>query len=166
MVNLNIIVATDSKGGIGKNNALPWHLPADLKYFKALTTGHTIIMGRKTFESIGRALPNRRNIVITRQDLEFQDAEVTHSLESAISLCNEGDDVFVIGGSEIFRLALPKANRLFITLIHHEFDADTFLPEIEQEKWKEVKREDKQPDEKNRFSYSFVTFEKVPPSED
>ncbi|KAA8486353.1 dihydrofolate reductase [Arcticibacter tournemirensis] len=166
MVNLNIIVATDSKGGIGKNNALPWHLPADLKYFKALTTGHTIIMGRKTFESIGKALPNRRNIVITRQDLKLSDAEVAHSLESAISLCNEDDDVFVIGGAEIFRLALPKANRLFITLIHHEFDTDTFLPEIERGTWKEVKREDKQPDDKNRFSYSFLTFEKAPITED
>lgn len=160
-MNLNIIVATDSKGGIGKNNDLPWYLPADLKYFKAMTNGHTIIMGRRTFDSMGKALPNRRNIVISRQkDLEYKDTEVTHSLESALSLCSKDEEVFIIGGGEIFRQALPVADTLYITEIHHNFEADTFFPAINKAEWKEVKREDKQPDEKNRVPYSFVTYKK------
>ncbi len=110
---------------------------------------------------MGKALPNRRNIVISRQeDLHFKDAAVTHSLESALSLCNREDEVFIIGGAEVFRQALPVVNTLYITEIHHSFEADTFLPEINYDEWKETKRDDRLPDEKNQYPYSFVIYEK------
>ena len=158
-MDLSIIVAVDSEGGIGKNNSLPWHLPADLKYFRQITTGHTVIMGRKTYDSMGKALPNRRNIVISRQEgLDYPDVEIVHSLESAISLCKPEEEVFIIGGAEIFRQALPLTNKLYITEIAHNFKADTFLPEINKKEWLEVKREDREPDDKNLYSYSFLTY--------
>lgn len=161
MENLSIIVATAANGGIGKDNKLPWHLPEDLKYFKRLTTGHPVIMGRKTFESMGKALPNRRNIVIShKKDLSYPDAEVVNSLESAVSLCG-GVETFVIGGAEIFKLALPVVSTLYITEIHSNFEADTFFPPLNPVEWKEVNRDNREPDEKNKFSYSFVTYKKI-----
>jgi dihydrofolate reductase len=117
-MSLSIIVAIDENYGIGKDNQLPWHLPADLKYFKAVTTGHTVIMGRKTYDSMGKALPNRRNIVISRQKkLDLQDASLVHSLEEAISLCSSDEEVFIIGGAEIFRQAIPLISSMYITRI-------------------------------------------------
>ena len=160
-MNLSIIVATDSNRGIGLNNRLPWHLPADLKYFKAVTSGHPIIMGRKTFDSMGKALPNRRNIVVTRQEtLHYQNIEIAHSLQQALDLCKSEEESFVIGGSEIFGQALPLANTLYLTDIHHTFESDTFFPDIDKNVWKEIKRDDKQPDEKNQFPYSFLVFKR------
>lgn len=160
-MNLSAVVVVDQNWGIGKNNQLLVHFPADLKRFKAITTGHSIVMGRKTFESMGRVLPNRRNIVISRQaDLEIPGAEVTHSLESAVALCNQEQEVFIIGGAEIFKQALPQLDKIYLTKIHKSFNADTFFPEITPEEWKETEREDFQPDEKTPFSYSFLTFQK------
>jgi len=161
-MNINLIVAVDEKNGIGKNNLLPWHLPADLKHFKAITSGHPIIMGRKTFDSIGKVLPNRRNIVISRQsELEIPGAEVTSSLKKAILLCENEDNVFVIGGAQIFEHALPIANVLYLTIIHHNFDADIFFPEIIKDEWIKEDYCRFEPDEKNPFPYSFIKYRRA-----
>lgn len=162
MTEICIIVAIDSERGIGKDNRLPWHLPADLKYFKSVTTGHPVIMGRKTYESIGKALPNRRNIVVSRQeDLRYSDAEVSNTLNAAIALASEGNDkVFILGGADIFRQALPIADTIYLTRIHAAFEADTYLPQINENEWQEVKREDHGADEKNQFPYSFLIYKK------
>jgi len=155
------IVVVDQKNGMGRNNQLLVHFPADLKHFKKLTTGHPVIMGRKTYESMGKALPNRRNIVITRQEgLELPDAEVVNSLEAAMDLCRDEGEVFVIGGAEIFKLSLPISQQIHLTRIHQTFEADTFFPEIPSGSWTETKREDHKADEKNPFNYSFITYVK------
>lgn len=155
---LSNVVVVDENLGIGKNNQLLVHFPADLKHFKKITTGHTVIMGRKTYESMGKALPNRRNLVITRQnDYTLNDAEVKHSLDDALESCKNENEVFVIGGAEIFRQALPQSDRIYLTRIHKSFDADTFFPELDSS-WTESEREDHQKDEKNPFNYSFITY--------
>lgn len=164
MALLSIIVAVDEQKAIGKGNNLLCHLPNDLKYFKSVTSGHTVIMGRKTFESLPNgALPNRRNIVITRnKDLQFRDAEMCNSIEEAIALCKDEDEAFIIGGGSIYKEAVKFADKLYITFIHHSFEgADTFFPEINPGIWKEVWRESHQADEKHRFAYSFVRYEKI-----
>lgn len=161
-MNINLIVAIDERNGIGKNNLLPWHLPADLKHFKTITTGHPIIMGRKTFDSIGKALPNRRNIVISRQSgLVIPGAELCSSLNDAIELCKDEKDVFVIGGAQIFEQALPLANVLYLTIIHQDFDADVFFPVINMNEWTEQEKILHEPDEKNLYSYSFIKYKKA-----
>lgn len=160
---LSIVVAIAEDNAIGKDNQLLWHLPADLKHFKDITSGHTIIMGRKTYDSIGRPLPNRRNIVITRsQDLIIPGIEVTNSLDQALSLCDaeEEEEVFIIGGAELYKHALEATNRIYLTRVHHTYDADTFFPEIEAGKWTETNIENHQPDEKNRVPYTFSTLER------
>jgi dihydrofolate reductase len=160
-MNINLIVAIDEKNGIGKNNLLPWHLPADLKHFKSITTGHPIIMGRKTFDSIGKALPNRRNIVISRQSkLEIPGAEVCSSLSDAVKLCADEKDVFVIGGAQIFEQAISIADILYLTIIHEDFNADVFFPEIRLSEWIEEEKYMYEPDEKNLYSYSFIKYKK------
>lgn len=159
---INLIVAVDEKNGIGKDNQLPWHLPADLLHFKKLTTGFPIIMGRKTFDSIGKVLPNRRNIVISRQsNLEIPDAEVTGSLQGALDLCNEEKDIYIIGGAQIFEKALPLADCIYLTVIQHDFDADTFFPPIDREIWEESSICIHKPDDKNNYSYSFIKYIKA-----
>jgi dihydrofolate reductase len=161
-MNINLIVAIDEKNGIGKNNLLPWYLPADLKHFKTITTGHPIIMGRKTFDSIGKALPNRRNIVISRQSgLKIPGIELCSSLNDAIELCKVENDVFVIGGAQIFEQALPLANVLYLTIIHEDFDADVFFPVINMNEWTEQEKILHEPDEKNLYSYSFIKYKKA-----
>lgn len=160
-MNLSIIVAVDQNMAIGKNNQLPWYLPADLKYFKSVTAGHTVIMGRKTYDSLGHALPKRRNIVITRKkDLQLADAEIVHSLEEAIALCSEAEETFILGGAEIFKQAFPFVSTLYLTKINHSFDADTFLEGIIWDEWEEVAREDNDTDEKNAYPYSFIRYKK------
>jgi dihydrofolate reductase len=155
------IVVVDQKNGMGKNNQLLVHFPADLKHFKKLTTGHPVLMGRKTYESMGKALPQRRNIVITRQkDLVISDAEVVNSLEAAFDLCQGEEEVFVIGGAEIFAMSLPVSQRIYLTRIQKTFEADTFFPEISSDTWTEIEREDHEADEKNPFNYSFITYVK------
>ncbi|SNS30906.1 dihydrofolate reductase [Noviherbaspirillum humi] len=157
---LTLIVAADSAGGIGINNQLPWHLPADLARFKQLTTGHPIIMGRKTFDSIGRPLPNRRNIVITRDAAWQHDkVEAVNSIEAALALV-DGLQAYVIGGAQIFEKTLPLAQRLELTEIGKRFDCDVFLPTIDWKQWKEVAREGYHSAE-HGFDYAFVTYERV-----
>lgn len=155
-----IIVAMDRQRGIGIRNSLPWHLPEDLAHFKRTTTGHPIIMGRKTFESIGRPLPNRRNIVVTRnRSWQHVGVEVVASLDQAAQL-TAGQQAFVIGGAQIYEHALPMTNRLIVTEIDQTFDCDTFLPPLDASVWKETARTPHR-SEKNGFEYAFVQYEKA-----
>ena len=158
---LSIVVAIAENNAIGKDNQLLWHLPADLKHFKDITSGHTIIMGRKTYDSIGRPLPNRRNIVITRNaELNLPGTEVTNSLEQALRLCSAEEEVFIIGGAELYKHALEATDRIYLTRVHQTYDADTFFPEIAPGTWNETSIENHQPDEKNGLAYTFSTLER------
>ncbi len=157
---LGLVVAISSNNAIGKDNQLLWHLPADLRHFKNITSGHTIIMGRKTYDSIGKPLPNRRNIVITRQKgLQIEGIEVVNSLAEALSLCKQ-EEVYIIGGAEIYRQAISLCDKIELTRVHQDFDADAFFPELDNAIWKEVWKEDHLPDEKNKFAYTFSTLER------
>ena len=154
------VVAHSRNRVIGRDGDLPWHLPADLKHFKNLTTGHPIIKGRKTFESIGKPLPNRTNIVITRQqDFEAEGCLVAHSLSEALMMAQQMDsDVFIIGGAEIYKQAMFLADTIYLTEVHHSFEGDTFFPEIDSVLWQETSREEYKADEKNAYDFAFVTL--------
>lgn len=159
MTHLTIIVATDAERGIGINNTLPWRLPEDLAHFKRTTSGHPIIMGRKTFDSIGRPLPNRRNIVVTRDpDWHHDGVEAVLSLQAAAALAGDAE-AFVIGGAQIYAEALASAERLIVTEIGKTFGCDTFFPQIDPQLWKEVAR-DRYYSEQNGCEYAFVTYER------
>jgi dihydrofolate reductase len=158
---ITIVVAIASNYAIGKNNQLLWHLPKDLKHFKDITAGGTVIMGRKTFDSVCKPLPKRRNIVITRQAIEIAGCEVVKSIDEAIALCADEQEVFIVGGAEIYRQAMHICNRIYLTIVHHAFDADTFFPEIDYKEWHEIEHEDHQIDEKHAFAYSFITLERA-----
>ncbi len=161
-MNINIIVAAAKNNVIGKDNDLIWHLSADLKRFKQLTTGHTIIMGRKTFESIGRPLPNRTSVIITRQkDYKADDCIVVNSLQEALKAAEKENEVFIIGGGSIYEQAISIAHKIYFTLVHNTFEGDTFFPVINTKQWKEIKREEHQPDEKNPYAYSFIDYVKT-----
>ena len=159
---ITLIAAIAKNNALGKDNDLIWHLPADLKRFKKVTTGHPILMGRNTFESIGKPLPNRTSIIITRNNNYFIDGcLIANSIEQAIELV-EGNDAFIIGGAQIYKEALEQnlVDRLDITVLHHEFEADAFFPKIDMNIWKEVAREEFKADEKNKYDYSFVSYER------
>ncbi len=159
---LGLVVAISENNAIGKDNQLLWHLPADLKHFKNITTGHTIIMGRKTYDSIGKPLPNRRSIVITRQkDLHIEGVEVVNSLDAAIALCKPDEKVYVIGGAEIYKHALSFCQKIYLTRVHQYYEADAFFPELSLEEWKEIDKIDHVTDEKNTIPYSFSTLERI-----
>lgn len=160
---LSIIVAIAENNAIGHENKLLYWLPNDLKRFKSLTTGHTIIMGRKTFESLPKgALPNRRNIVLSRQDIEFPGAEHYHSLEIALKNCENEEEVFIIGGASVYQEALPMADKLYITHIEDTPDqADAFFPAIDTSVWKETSREAHPTDEKHLYPYCFVDYQRI-----
>jgi dihydrofolate reductase len=160
MTQLTIIVATDAARGIGINNTLPWRLPEDLAHFKRLTTGHPIIMGRKTFDSIGRALPNRRNIVITRNpEWRCDGVEAAHSLAAAIALVGqaEQDEAFIIGGAQIYAEAIHCADRIVVTEIAKTFACDAFFPEPDPATWQQSRCEAYH-SELNNFDYAFITL--------
>ena len=160
---LNIIAAVARNYAIGFQNKLIYWLPNDLKRFKALTTGNTIIMGRKTFESLPKgALPNRRNVVISRNEsLVLEGAEVFHSLESALDSCKE-EDIYIIGGEQLYRASMPLADRLCLTEVYDTpAEADAFFPEVDKTIWKESAREDHYIDEKHAHRYSFVDYVKA-----
>jgi dihydrofolate reductase len=160
---ITIIAAISKNNALGKDNDLIWHLPADLKRFKKITSGHYILMGRNTFESIGKPLPNRTTIIITRNHNYFKEGcLIANSLEQAIELTNNAPNVFIIGGAQIYRETIAKelADKLDITIVHQEFDADVFFPEIDLTIWKEVAREDFNADEKNKYDFSFISFVK------
>lgn len=161
---ISVIVAVDENNAIGKDNKLLCHLPNDLKYFKSVTRGHTVIMGRNTYLSLPNgALPDRRNIVLSRNpDFKVKDAEVVRSLHEAVELCKDNDEVFVIGGGMLYNEAIHIAGRLYITFIHHSFvDTDTFFPKIDNSVWKEVMTKENEPDEKNKYSHSFIVYERI-----
>jgi len=152
---------------IGRNNNLPWHLPNDLKYFKQLTTGEPVIMGRKTYDSIGRPLPNRVNIVVTRDaDFMADGIKVVHNLESALDLADAeclmsgAEEVIIMGGAQIYQLGLPVADRLYVTLVHANVEGDAWFPDVDFNNYQEVSRENFSADGPNPYDYSFCVFDK------
>lgn len=159
---LAAIVATDLKNAIGLNNKLLWHLPADLSFFKSVTLGCPIIMGRKTYESIGRLLPGRKNIIISRNpDFKVNGAEVYSDLKEAIYDYKSEERVFIIGGAEIYKQSLDVLDELYRTVVKHEFVADTFFPEIDPKKFKKEWQEEHQADEKNKYDYVFEKYIRI-----
>ena len=155
---IKIIVAMSNNRVIGNNNKLIWKLSSDLKRFKELTTGQSVVMGRKTYESIGRPLPNRRNIIITRNlEYEVEGCETVSSLEEALLLTN--NDCFIIGGGEIYKQSLEVADKIYLTLVHKEFEGDTSFPELSKE-WATINCEDFEADEKNEYNYSFIEYDR------
>lgn len=165
---LSLVVAMAANYTIGRDNQLPWRLPKDLAYFKRVTMGHPIVMGRKTFESIGRALPGRQNIVVTHQPgWSAQGVDVAHSLQQALALAGSGanaagvSQVMLIGGAQLFAQALPQAQRLYLTWVHAEVQGDTFFPQVDFGQWREVEREDCFADASNPFDYSFVVYDRA-----
>jgi len=161
---ITVIAAIAKNNALGKDNDLIWYLPADLKRFKKVTTGHYILMGRNTFESIGKPLPNRTTIIITRnKNYSKEGCLIAGSLEEAITLAKEEAQLFIIGGAQIYKEVISKnlADQLDITLVHSEFEADVFFPEIDPNVWKKVAREDFKADEKNEYDYSFISYQKI-----
>lgn len=159
---ITIIAAIGNNNELGKNNDLIWYLPTDLKRFKKVTTGHAVIMGRKTFESIGKPLPNRRSIIITRnKNYQQEGCEIVHSIEEAIRLVGN-KQAFIIGGAQIYKESLDKAlvDQLDITKVHGDFEADVFFPNIDTEIWQEFSAIEFEKDEKNPFRYSFLQYKK------
>lgn len=159
---LAFVVATAENRVIGRDNQLIWHLPADLKHFKQLTQGHPVVMGRRTYESIGRPLPNRTNIVVTRQtDWQATGCETVHSVPAALERAAQLDEeVFVIGGAEIYQQALPAADTIYLTEVHHEFEGDVLFPELDHAVWREVSRQRHEADDKHAYPFSFVTLKR------
>ncbi|MDX8407569.1 MAG: type 3 dihydrofolate reductase [Mariprofundaceae bacterium] len=162
---ISLIWGQDENGLIGKDNRLPWHLPADMAWFRKQTMGKPILMGRKTYDSIGRPLPGRTNIVITKQDIQIEGCSVVHSIDEAVRIVDdlgpEMDELMVMGGAKIYRQFLPEADRLYITDIHHGFEGDAWFPPFDRSLWLETFREDHPADEKNKYPYSFVIMERV-----
>jgi dihydrofolate reductase len=161
---ITVIAAIAKNYALGKDNDLIWHLPADLKRFKKITTGHYILMGRNTYESIGRPLPNRTTIIITRNKNYFKEGcLIANSLEAAIEMAKEEAQVFIIGGAQIYKETIAKdlAEQLDITFVDNEFEADVYFPEIDAKVWKEVARENFKADEKNEYDYSFISYQKI-----
>ncbi len=154
---ISIIVAMDNKGVIGLKGDLPWRLSADLKHFKAITMGKPLIMGRKTYESIGRPLPGRKNIVVTHsEDFKAEGCEVVHSLEDAFQTAGDVEEVMIMGGSGIYDQSLERAHRLYLTEVHADVAGDVYFPPFAKYQWKELDRKEHSADEKNEFDYSFV----------
>lgn len=146
---------------IGRAGRLPWRLPADMRYFKQLTSGHTVIMGRKTFESMDGPLPDRRNVVLTRRgDYHPAGTTVVRDLDQALALAVGESEVFVVGGAEVYRLALPRADRLYLTVVHTTVEGDTAFPEFDPSQWELIADDRHPPDEKNPFAYSFRRYER------
>ncbi len=162
MRHFSIVAAMDSNRVIGLNNQLPWHFPADLAHFKFATMDKPILMGRKTFESIGKPLPGRRNIVISHnQALQIPGCEVVHSLEQGLILAHDNKEVMLIGGAQLFQQALPLVDRLYLTFIHHAFTGDTYFPQWNPKEWEEMSREEHLPDNKNIYPFTFVILERT-----
>ena len=162
---VSLLVAASENNVIGKDNKLPWHLPNDLKYFKNQTWGMPVLMGRKTFESIGKPLQGRKSIVITRnKNWQHAGTDVVHSVEEAIDRAKEYGvkEIFVIGGSEIFTTSFDQANRIYLTRVHHQFDGDAFFPEVSSHNWNLVQSHFCHADEKNPYSHTFQLWERKP----
>ncbi|HET7651265.1 MAG TPA: dihydrofolate reductase [Gammaproteobacteria bacterium] len=161
---LSLIVAAGENNEIGKDGAMPWHLPADLRHFKAVTLGKPVIMGRHTWESIGKPLPQRRNIVVTRDKTWFaQGCEVAHSVPEALVMAAGEPEIMLIGGGQLYREALPRAQRIYLTRVHGTFDADTFFPPLDMNQWQETVRETHPADAANPYACSFLVLERRTP---
>ncbi len=160
MTIISLIAAIDESGGLGIDNQLLCHLPADLQHFKHITMGKPIIMGRKTFESIGKPLPGRLNIVLSHSSAAISGVTLVDSLEKALSLTTQESEVMIIGGANLFSQAMDNAKRMYITRIHHEFKADVFFPEISELEWSCQNKEFRQHDEKNKYDMTFITYDR------
>ncbi|PKR78802.1 dihydrofolate reductase [Halalkalibacillus sediminis] len=158
---ISLIWAMDQHRVIGSENGMPWHLPNDLKFFKRVTSGSPVIMGRKTFESIGRPLPKRENIILTRdKDFKVDGCEIVHSWKELDPYFQRNEEVFIIGGAQLFEIALPQADRLYMSQIHESFDGDTFFPQFDLGDWRLIEEEEGVVDEKNEHEHTFYIFER------
>ncbi len=159
---ISFVVAMDKNRVIGKDNSIPWHLPEDLKFFKKVTMGHPIVMGRKTYESIGKPLPGRENVIVTRNvDYKAEGCIVLHSIEELKKYIDEkNEEVSIIGGAQLFKETFPIADRLYITEIHREFEGDTFFPEYPESEWTLTSKEKGVKDEKNPYDYYFMIYDR------
>ena len=161
MPRISLIAAVAENGVIGRDNHLPWHLPNDLKYFRAVTLGHPVILGRKNYESIGRPLPGRENIVLsTDPAYRAPGCRVVPSLEAALALTEKEPEVFIIGGATLYRQALPLVQRLYLTRVHAQVEGDVFFPEWDPSQWRELRREDHRADARHAYDYSFLVYER------
>ena len=161
---ISLIAAVAKNRVIGNKNKLPWHLPADFAHFKKITAGHPVIMGKNTFLSIGKPLPNRTNIVLAEKGYEANGCIVAHTIPDAVARAAQmpnSDEVFVIGGASVYAQILPRANRLYLTFIDHEFNGDAYFPEWNKDEWREVSREPHAADRANPFPYAFVALERT-----
>ena len=158
---ISLIVAMTENRVIGRDGDMPWRLSSDLKRFKRITMGHHILMGRKTYDSIGRPLPGRTTVVISRA-ATYDDPQirVARSLDEAIQISGADEEIFITGGAQIYELALPQVDRIYLTRIHCELEGDTFFPEVDLEKWELIEQEKHTADEKNNFDYSFLTYQR------
>ncbi len=160
---LSIIAAVANNGVIGNKNRLIWHMPADLKFFRNKTLGHTMLMGRKTFESIGKPLPGRKTVIITQQkDYKVEGCDVVHSFKDALKLVKNEKEVFVVGGAEIYTQAIEHyyTKTIYITRIFASFDGDTFFPDIDEKHWEMIERNDHEPDKDNKYPFSFMIYKR------
>lgn len=159
---VSIIVAVSENNVIGQGKSLPWHISADMKHFKRLTMGKPVVMGRKTFQTLKQPLSGRKNIILTRQeDFATPGCTVVHSLEEALEVTEEAEEIMIAGGAAVYRLALPVADRIYMTRIHASFNGDTFFPAWNRQTWREVERED-HPDTDEEYTFSYITYEKIP----
>ena len=159
---LTAVVAIDENRVIGLDNKLPWHMPADLQHFKKVTLGKPVLMGRKTYESIGRPLPKRRNVIISRDpDFVIDGGEIFNSPGAALEALKDYPEIMLIGGAQLFTQLMPQLTNLELTIIHHQFKGDTFFPEIDFEQWREIDREAHAADTENPYRYTFLTYEKI-----
>jgi len=161
MMIISIVAALGKNNVIGSDNKLPWKLPADMKRFVALTTGKPVIMGRRTFESIGKPLKNRLNIVLTQSNFRADGCIVAHSVDEALKAAKNEKEVMVIGGAVIYEQFIPHTNRMYLTLIDYEFEGDRYFPDFNRDEWTEVEKEEHSADENNPYDYTFVTLEKI-----
>ncbi|QKT04352.1 type 3 dihydrofolate reductase [Ectothiorhodospiraceae bacterium 2226] len=161
-MHISLIAAMADQRVIGKDNAMPWHLPADMAHFRKLTLGKPVLMGRKTFESLGKPLPSRTNIVLTR-DAEFhaEGCLVVHSVEEALKVASNAFEFMVIGGQHVYELMLPRAQRMYLTLVHARVDGDAYFPPFAPGHWREEEREEHPADERNPYPYTFLTLERI-----
>lgn len=158
---LTLIAAVAENNALGKDGGLPWKLPDDFKRFKKLTQGHNIILGRKTFESLPKKLPERKHIILTNQkDYDHEGCVVVHNIKDALAFVQDDEQAFVIGGAHIYKLALPFVEKLELTQVHHSFDADTYFPDVDFTKWNLINKDFHEKDEKHNFSFSYLTYKR------
>lgn len=159
---ITLVAAAAENNAIGKDNKMLWHLPDDFKYFKKSTLNHSVVMGRKTYQSIGKPLPERRNIVLTR-DLNWtaEDVDVANSLDEVFLYCRDEREVFIIGGADIFKQALPLAQRILLTRVHATLDGDTYFPELAADEWKLVQQDHRKKDKRNAYDFTFEVWERI-----